>query len=238
MRLGNYGLSVRVDGKLLPEIRKNGTTYLAAPWDKDFELVVKVPNGRTECVLSVDGLSAMSGKDATTSERGYTISGPGEAPIPGFRLNDSEVAHFRFGARGDSYAAQLGKPKNIGVIAAVFYAEAYVQTMYASSMVFPGYFSYGSPIHTAGAGVTFSNGGGASSPQHDVGTEFGKKTDHRVTYTDFERGVEVARFIIEYASYDALVASGVIVPKQALEPFPGDRQKAGAGCKPPKGWRE
>jgi len=70
---------------------------------------------------------------------------------------------------------------------------------------------------------------------HDMGTEFGRRVDHKVTTTSFERAAEVDRFVIEHASRESLIAAGIIkeAPLGDVEPFPGSSE----ACTPPAGWR-
>src|SRR5690349_13407486 len=92
-----FGLEIIVNGRPLPTIQHQGKTYVAAPWDKDFQLRFNVPfgGGRYLAVTSVDGLDIMTGKTASLSAGGYVLSpalSVTENDIPGFRLNNSEVA--------------------------------------------------------------------------------------------------------------------------------------------------
>jgi hypothetical protein len=74
--------------------------------------------------MSVDGLSIMDGKSAKANGRGYVLElGEQSFDIPGWRLNDEEVAAFVFAAVPDAYASQMGKPTNMGVIGATFFYE-------------------------------------------------------------------------------------------------------------------
>jgi hypothetical protein len=51
---------------------------------------------RVECVLSVDGLDVLDGKEASFSKRGYIIDPQGEIEVEGFRLSATAVEPFRF----------------------------------------------------------------------------------------------------------------------------------------------
>lgn len=241
MRINRFGLEVVVNGLALPEYVKDGKTYVAAPWDVDFQLRLNVPyQGRYKAVTSVDGLDVLTGRTASANADGYIVTAasyPGANDIPGFRLNNEEVARFHFGDRRDSYAAHMDKAQNVGVIAVVFYAE-YVPPPPPSLGIAPSYGAESYGIKGGGAlrgGAT--RGGATRGASHDMGTEFGARSEHRVTYTSFRQGSEVARLVIEYASYESLVEAGVIVPHSsplgAVNPFPAD----GPGCPPPPGWR-
>lgn len=239
-RQNAFGLDVIVNGRVLPVIHHEGKNYIAAPWDRDFQLRFNVPfgSGRYLAVTSVDGLDIMTGKTASTQAGGYVLTpalSPTDNDIPGFRLNNSEVAAFHFGDRLDSYAAKLDKPANVGVIAVVFYEERPRFRRSRLSVSTKGGCMGGGLEGTRGGtlGGHATRGGGVG---HDMGTEFGRRTEHKVDTTTFDRGREVARFVFEYASRENLVKAGVIktAPLGEVNPFPGD---SGPGCKPPKGWR-
>jgi len=226
-----FGLEIVVDGRVLPVIQHGGKNYVAAPWDKDFQVRLNVPfGGRYLAVASVDGLDIMTGKTASKDAGGYVLSGYANGDIPGFRLNNSEVAAFHFGDRRDSYAAKLDKPANVGVIAVVFYAEDRPVRHVLSMSPRGGCLGGGLEGTLRGGGATKGGLG------HDMGTEFGQRKEHKVTQVDFDRGREVARFVIEYASRESLVKAGIIsdAPLGEVNPFPGDAEP---GCKPPTGWR-
>ena len=252
-----FGLEVVVNGRALPVIEHGGKLYIAAPWDSDFKLRFKTPyGGRFEAVASVDGLDIITGKTASKDASGYVVTGSAE--IPGFRLNNSEVAAFHFGDRTDSYAAQLDKPKNIGVLAVVFYSERPRFRGSMMSMTKGGCLGGGLEGNTRGGGTfgggatrgggTFGGGatrgggtfgGGATrggGVGHDMGTEFGKRQDHKVTTTQFERQSQMSTIVIEYASREKLIEAGIIREAALgdVNPFPADEEP---GCKPPKNWR-
>jgi len=232
-----FGLEVVVNGRPLPIIEHGGKLYIAAPWNTDFKLRFKTPyGGRYEAVASVDGLDIITGKTASREATGYVVSG-GASDIPGFRLNNSQTAAFHFGDRSDSYAAQLDKPKNIGVIAVVFYSERRRYRGSMLSMTKGG--CLGGGLEGTGGGGNETFGGGATrggGVGHDMGTEFGRRTEHKVTTTQFERDAQMATIVIEYASREKLIEAGIIreQPLGDVNPFPADEEP---GCKPPKGWR-
>jgi len=223
MRNDQFGLSIVANGRELPIIEHGGKLYVAAPWNEDYQLRVRVPSyGRYLGVLSVDGLDVMTGKTASAGAGGYVFTGWVCSPandIPGFRLNDREVASFRFGDRADSYAACLDKPANVGVIAAVFFEEQ------------PTPIPLQVHVRRGHSGGVVTRGGG-----HDMGTAFGQRMDHHVSTTQFVRGREAARIVIEYASKESLQKAGIPVesPLGTVDAFPAD---SGYACVPPRNWR-
>ena len=78
---------------------------------------------RFEAVATVDGLDVINGKDGTFDNRGYVLMPFATLEIEGFRQSTQAVAAFRFAAVADSYAQQMGKGRNIGVIGVAFFAE-------------------------------------------------------------------------------------------------------------------
>ncbi|MDZ4837641.1 MAG: hypothetical protein SGJ27_27970 [Candidatus Melainabacteria bacterium] len=226
------GIQIVANGLVLPEYTKDGKTYIAAPWNTDYQIRILVPSisgyrhtyKRFKTVISVDGLDVMTGKRASAHATGYVMTPPSRPTandILGFRLSDSEVASFHFGDRTDSYAALLEKPEHIGVIGIVFYSELDPEPcMYETTRGCDG-------------GETTR---GATRGGHDMGTEFGRRREQVVSKTYFDTDREVARFVLEYASSDSLKKAGIITnspaPLGAVNAFPED-----TGCKPPKGWR-
>ena len=71
---------------------------------------------RFESVVTVDGLDVINGRPGTTENRGYVLLPFATLEIEGFRQSTSAVAAFRFASVGESYAAQTGSARNVGVI--------------------------------------------------------------------------------------------------------------------------
>jgi hypothetical protein len=78
---------------------------------------------RFESVVTVDGLDVINGTPGTLDHRGYVLLPFATLEIEGFRQSASAVAAFRFAAVRDSYAAQMGRARNVGVIGAAFFGE-------------------------------------------------------------------------------------------------------------------
>ncbi|MDC0668726.1 hypothetical protein [Nannocystis radixulma] len=79
---------------------------------------------RLEVVASVDGLDVLDGEEADFHKRGYVVAPYTSFAIEGWRTSDDTVAAFRFSDTDAGYAAQMGKPRNIGVIGVAFFREA------------------------------------------------------------------------------------------------------------------
>jgi hypothetical protein len=78
---------------------------------------------RFEAVGTVDGLDVINGKPGTFDNRGYVLMPFATLEIEGFRTSTNAVAAFRFAAVADSYAAQTGSARNVGVIGIAFFGE-------------------------------------------------------------------------------------------------------------------
>ncbi len=78
---------------------------------------------RFESVVTVDGLDVINGKPGTAENRGYVLMPFATLEIEGFRQSTNAVAAFRFAAVGESYAAQVGSARNVGVIGVAFFSE-------------------------------------------------------------------------------------------------------------------
>jgi hypothetical protein len=124
MQNSAFELDVRVHGHSVKEFLHEGKTYIEGR--KGSEFTIRVVNRSPKSVLavvSVDGLSVMDGKGASYESGGYVLSPFETLIIPGWRLDTKNVAKFLFTVAGGSYAAQVDKPKNVGVIGCAFFAE-------------------------------------------------------------------------------------------------------------------
>lgn len=136
----NVEMNVKINGSfattyLSPE---DGFTYIEGRKDSEYELVITNRNAfRVLAVPSVDGLSVLDGKVASIDSNGYVLSPYETISIPGWTLNKSEVAKFKFGSTKDSYSSAIGKGEaNIGVIGLVIWKEkVYKPTAYLPKQV-------------------------------------------------------------------------------------------------------
>lgn len=128
MKSDKYELSVLVHGKPVREYEHEGRIYIEGRKGTDYTIRIKnKTHGRILAVISVDGLSIMTGKEGSIQDAGYVLGPKQTLNIPGWALNDNEVAKFRFGQSGEAYAAKMGKPRNIGVVGCAVFTEKFVQ---------------------------------------------------------------------------------------------------------------
>lgn len=78
---------------------------------------------RFEAVVTVDGLDVIDGRPGSFSKRGYLVQPFSTVTIDGYRRSLDEVAAFRFGSAKNSYSAQKGDDRNVGVIGVALFEE-------------------------------------------------------------------------------------------------------------------
>jgi hypothetical protein len=213
-------LHVVMDGVAMREYPHNytGKTYIAGESGRQYSLRFTNHTGRRVLVIAtVDGLSVMDGKPGDLqASSGYVLAPGGRIDVPGWRLNDSEVAAFVFGGPSESYAAKMGRPENIGVIGVAVYEEVRHHSIMPTM----------SP-YQFGGGTTRSG----------LGTGFGQKVGHQVAQTTFDRQPNPACVLtLYYNDAEHLRALGIPVGNTVAgnpNPFPVSSDKF---CKPPADW--
>jgi hypothetical protein len=206
------GLEILVIGRPLPTISYAGKTYLPIP-RLGMEYDIRVWNHgprRIAAMVSVDGLSVISGKPASEHQTGYLVTPYSSVLIKGWRRSLETVAAFRFIEREKSYAALTGRPENIGVIGLVAVEEQ---------------------VWRPRPGLEKLEGGGptAARANRDVGkagTEYGRDLDSRAYYVPFVRSANKRTVTIYYDTVEALREAGVPVDRPSPDPFPGDTEFA------------
>ena len=125
-----YSIEILVDGEVIPTYHKKKASFIEAFLNKDYTIRVKNDSYLPiEVVLSVDGLSVMSGESASIEERGYVVPGQSRIDIPGWRRGNDKVASFSFASPEKSYSAKMGKDtSNIGVIGCAIFMQKFIMT--------------------------------------------------------------------------------------------------------------
>lgn len=142
MRKSNVELWVTVKGKSVDEYKSlkigNNQTYIEGRKGSEYELNFRNnTSGRKKIVLSVDGLNVMSG-DANWV-KGYVVDPWQTISIPGWRIDSSNVARFKFSSIGKSYNEHndSGDKANVGVIGCMVFDEQPVYTTYRTVYNYP-----------------------------------------------------------------------------------------------------
>jgi hypothetical protein len=111
-------------GSPLEAIRVGDRTMVVGQAGQRYSIVLtNHTNHRFESVITVDGLDVVNGKAGNFENRGYVLLPFATLEIEGFRQSNAAVAAFRFAAVGESYAAQMGAARNVGVIGVAFFSE-------------------------------------------------------------------------------------------------------------------
>jgi hypothetical protein len=112
------------DGAPLEGFRLGDRTYVVGRAGERYSIVVSNHSRhRVEAVATVDGLDVINGRPGALANRGYLVDAFGSVEIDGFRQSQDAVAAFRFGRVADSYAAQTGSARDVGVIGVAFFDE-------------------------------------------------------------------------------------------------------------------
>jgi hypothetical protein len=210
---------VETSGSFSPtrEYVHHDQTYVEGVGGARYALRIKnVSAGRILVVASVDGLDVASGEDASYSNGGMVLASNQSYDFEGYRLDADTVATFRFGGVGASYAAQMGKPRNIGVIGVALFEEKVAPpppppvhyasppiTMGAPPMAPPGFGppppmqAFGGPPPPAMAPPPMAARPQAPAPvpaapkaapaPQSLGTAFGERREAKTQSTKFER---------------------------------------------------
>jgi hypothetical protein len=226
-------------GYTLNRIPYSGRDYIEGQPGHRFAVSLQNLTGeRVMAVLSVDGVNAISGQTAGSSQSGYVLEPYQQVQINGWRKSYSDVAEFYFTDLPDSYAARTGRPQNVGVIGLAAFRERRPQPIlyqptYPTPVPQPRYEPYGSAEKSASDAAAESRAASPSAPAassgmqadrdygqsnselartQQLGTGHGQRRYDPVTQTQFERLSSRPNQMIAlyYDSYDALVSRGVI----------------------------
>jgi hypothetical protein len=114
----------RETGISLPVWRRDGRLFVAGEQAERYSLrIANHTDGRVLVVLSVDGVNIISGETAGYNGRGYILSPYQTYEISGWRKSETQVAAFSFTSLPNSYAAETGRPGNVGVIGMAVFRE-------------------------------------------------------------------------------------------------------------------
>jgi len=263
MRKSGVELIVLLGGVPQYEYRHRDETFVEAHLQQEYVLhIANNCNRRVLVVPSVDGLSVMDGKEASYQSSGYILEAHTAIDVPGWRLNNQDVAKFIFVSEDESYAQSKGKSPHHGVIGlAVFQERPSPPQWVTESSTYRARYSttsdtwqgklYGAnsietlniaPPTSQTSGILRERGvveiscAAACEPASSAGTAFGPKTAHQVIEEAFEKASSTPAVVLElrYDTKDGLARRGITVEPKRPSAFPGE---LGHGCTPPSGWR-
>lgn len=237
-RLVDLQIVDRESGTPLQQYPYRGDSFVAgAPGHRYAVRLTNRGNERVLAVLSVDGVNVISGEAAATAQTGYVLDPYETTEVAGWRKNMNEIAAFEFTSLSESYAAQTGRPGNVGIIGMAVFRERNPRPVFRSKI---GAASEGearrapelppaaAPSSSAGAAQDSMARRESAPVQESLGTGHGQREDSDATYTTFRRAsdrpAEIAS--VRYDSWRNLVARGVIPRPRPQpdrpDPFPGN----------------
>lgn len=204
-------LDVLVDGRAMPTVYHAGRMYLPVTrLGEQYE--IKVTNHgprRITAVVSVDGLSVVTGERASRNAPGYIVAPNDSVVIKGWRRDRHIVNAFSFVDRTRSYAYETGRSEDIGVIGMVAYEEASPRPVPMDR--------YGLPDSAAPALRK------ATSEVGGTGTGHGPDVSMPVIRVPFVRSDNTRTATLFYDTVENLRRAGVPVEPIWPRPFPADR---------------
>lgn len=245
----------RDTGSTLPTYEQDGRLYVVGVPGHRYSVRLSNRTGaRVLAVLSVDGVNAVTGETASSSQNGYVLDAWQSADIKGWRKNLNEVAQFNFTSLPNSYAARTGRPTNVGVIGVAVFTEKVEQPELSFEREAPRPWAKRSeadaaaaapapPAPAAESGIAASAAKRAPldavrQKSERLGTGHGQREWARVTTTHFERASQypAETLSIWYDSYRNLAERG-IVPRRPIARFVPDPFPNGFVADPPPAWR-
>jgi len=210
--LSVYDLTERRE---LPVYTHSGRCYVAGKPGNEYQIVLRSRASEDLlAVVSVDGVNAITGENASPAQSGYVTEPRQSIEIRGWRKSLQRVAAFYFTDLGDTYASRTGRPHNVGVIGAAIFRRKPAPVPFADLQ--RGEQSAKSEESAARAAVPGAQG---------LGTGHGRSVASAAQYTAFERATIGPDEVIAvyYDSRPNLMARGVIpgpLPGHDLSPFP------------------
>ncbi len=121
-------IDILVADKPIRQFAHNGKIYVEARIGQEYKIRIKNNSStRILAIPAVDGVNALSGKEADKKGAGYVIAGLSSYSVPGFRTSNDKANAFEFARKEESYAAKNednpNGTKNCGVIGISLFAE-------------------------------------------------------------------------------------------------------------------
>ena len=120
-----FTINVLVDGRPLQQYPADGTLYIEALKNREYEIRLHNPLPvRVAVALSVDGLNTIDARHTTAASARKWVIGPhGTVTISGWQTSRTHARRFHFTSEERSYAGALGERENLGVISASSFAS-------------------------------------------------------------------------------------------------------------------
>ncbi len=201
----------RDTGEYLQPHRHRGRDHVAGtPGHRYAVRMRNISDQRVLVVLSVDGVNAITGQDASPEQSGYVLEPGQSADITGWRKSMAEVAQFVFTDLDDSYAARTGRPTNVGVIGVAVFREKVRPAEPPAVAAAPQRRESAKASAEAEADARLADD--ADRVGRALGTGHGQREWAPTRHTAFERATRRPVQISElhYDSRERLIAAGII----------------------------
>lgn len=221
-----------------------GRYYVAGAPGRPYQiLLTNRSDERLLAVVSVDGINVITGQNASPNQSGYVLMPYQTVAIDGWRKSMRHVAQFEFADLQDSYAAQTGRPDNIGVIGVAVFREVQPPRPRPAPPIAKPSVAHESRIQAqdsvAGASAPAMESAGPAAAPRSLGTGHGQEQWSPTQSTQFRRAssrpVEVVR--LDYDRWEALVRQGIIPrPRDRWRERQPDPFPEGFVPDPPRQW--
>lgn len=207
----------RDTSELLPQYTHQGQRW--TPGERGHRYGVRLRNAspqRVLVVLSVDGINAISGEQATPDQTGYVLNPWQTTDITGWRKSNDEVAQFVFSSPRDSYAERTGRGDNLGVVGiAVFNERNAVRWEHRPTTPLRRAAPAPAATQDAASSESRAMSESAPAPAQRLGTGHGEREASSVRNTAFERATTDPAQVIQvrYDSTRNLRARGIVVDR-------------------------
>lgn len=163
MQKSSFEFEILVHGSAAKEYYHKGSYYIEGKEGSRFSLRMRnSSNQKALFVPTVDGLSIMSGKEASFKSKGYIVDAYDSVTIDGWRTSDDNIAEFFFSSPKQSYAKKIDKGGNLGVIGcAVFKQKERTKIEYIPYTVYQPctghHHHWNTPCYSCNPSVTLTN---------------------------------------------------------------------------------
>lgn len=112
MHKSNYSLEVLINGRPAQEYYKDQKSFIEARSSTEYTLRFRNNSWkRVMAVFSVDGIEVLKGKAASEADNGYIVDAFSNIEIKGYRIDDKNVAAFKFSDVSKGYNITVGEAK-------------------------------------------------------------------------------------------------------------------------------
>jgi len=218
-RLAQVEIVDSATGRTLPMYYNGGRYYVAGAPGREYSIRLRNRTWRDLlAVVSVDGVNVVTGETAGADQGGYILERRQRFDVKGWRKSLDQVAAFYFSSVQASYAAQTGRPENVGVIGVALFKRKVEGPVYEDYLEEEDRDAASEP---AAPGARSSQK--RQADESSLGTGHGRRKNSLVRYGEFERESDVANevVVIYYDSRANLIARGIIPgARPHPNPFP------------------